>query len=211
MAKIRCQVCGGPVAKGRCKYCGMPYRNDEVLYHLNENRRDHYTHATEKAKQAMRQMEIPLGDKNNTKGNIKTKEEVKKQQQAIRQEAEKRIKSTKPQNMNTSTYKPKGAASGGQKKKSKASTWITVIIFIVIILSSIWPNIVDYVKEKIRYYTDSSYGQENTVEDIYIQDYADSIYNQDYVDSIYGQDYEENIYGQDFLENLEELGSKFGI
>ena len=36
MAGQRCQVCGGKVVNGRCSLCGMPYRNDEVLYHLNE-------------------------------------------------------------------------------------------------------------------------------------------------------------------------------
>ena len=46
MERKRCQVCDGPVVNGRCKLCGMPYRNDETLYHLNENRSDHYRHAT---------------------------------------------------------------------------------------------------------------------------------------------------------------------
>ena len=36
MAGEKCQVCGGRVVNGRCSLCGMPYRNDEVLYHLNE-------------------------------------------------------------------------------------------------------------------------------------------------------------------------------
>ena len=61
--KNRCQVCDGPVVNGRCKLCGMPYRNDETLYHLNENRSDHYRHATSRARAMMRQEEIPLGDK----------------------------------------------------------------------------------------------------------------------------------------------------
>ena len=63
MEKKRCQVCDGPVVNGRCKLCGMPYRNDEILYHLNENRSDHYRHATIRTREAMRQEEIPLGDK----------------------------------------------------------------------------------------------------------------------------------------------------
>ena len=63
MERKRCQVCDGPVVNGRCKLCGMPYRNDETLYHLNENRSDHYRHATSKARAIMRQEEIPLGDK----------------------------------------------------------------------------------------------------------------------------------------------------
>ena len=50
MERKRCQVCEGPIVNGRCKLCGMPYRNDKTLYHLNESRRDHYRHATAKAK-----------------------------------------------------------------------------------------------------------------------------------------------------------------
>ena len=61
MEKKRCQVCDGPIVNGRCKLCGMPYRNDETLYHLNENRSDHYRHATSRARAIMRQEEIPLG------------------------------------------------------------------------------------------------------------------------------------------------------
>ena len=63
MERKRCQVCDGPVVNGRCRLCGMPYRNDETLYHLNENRSDHYRHATSRARAIMRQEEIPLGDK----------------------------------------------------------------------------------------------------------------------------------------------------
>ena len=44
----RCQVCDGPIVNGRCKYCGMPYRNDMELYHLNEDRSEHYRHASAK-------------------------------------------------------------------------------------------------------------------------------------------------------------------
>lgn len=59
----RCQVCDGPVVNGRCKLCGMPYKNDEVLYHLNESRSDHYKHATSRARQEMRTEQIPLPDR----------------------------------------------------------------------------------------------------------------------------------------------------
>ena len=36
---MRCQLCDGPVVGGRCKSCGMPYKNDAVLYHVNEDRK----------------------------------------------------------------------------------------------------------------------------------------------------------------------------
>lgn len=50
---MRCPLCDGPVVNGRCKECGMPYRNDEILYHLNESRDDHYRHASDKARKIM--------------------------------------------------------------------------------------------------------------------------------------------------------------
>lgn len=62
----RCQVCDGPVVNGRCKYCGMPYRNDMELYHLNEDRSEHYRHASAKVRKAMAESEIPLPDRNKT-------------------------------------------------------------------------------------------------------------------------------------------------
>ena len=45
---MRCQLCDGPVVGGRCKSCGMPYKNDAVLYHVNEDRKTHDRHASEK-------------------------------------------------------------------------------------------------------------------------------------------------------------------
>ena len=59
----RCQVCDGPIVNGRCKYCGMPYRNDAVMYHLNENRSEHYRHSSAKVRREMDQSEIPLPDR----------------------------------------------------------------------------------------------------------------------------------------------------
>lgn len=62
MADKNCQVCGGPVENGRCKLCGMPNKRDEVLYHLNENREEHYKHATPKAREILNSRELPLSD-----------------------------------------------------------------------------------------------------------------------------------------------------
>ena len=56
---MRCPLCDGSVVNGRCKDCGMPYRNDEILYHLNESRRDHYQHASDKARKIMREQQRP--------------------------------------------------------------------------------------------------------------------------------------------------------
>ena len=50
---MKCPLCDGTVGNGRCKECGMPYRKDEILYHLNESRSDHYRHASDKARKIM--------------------------------------------------------------------------------------------------------------------------------------------------------------
>ena len=70
----KCQVCGGPVVNGRCKYCGMPYRNDMELYHLNEDRSEHYRHSSAKVRKAMAESEIPLPDRNKTTKKPETEE-----------------------------------------------------------------------------------------------------------------------------------------
>lgn len=59
---MKCPLCDGAVVNGRCRDCGMPYRNDEVLYHLNEDRRSHEKHATDKAKEELLKRMVPLGD-----------------------------------------------------------------------------------------------------------------------------------------------------
>lgn len=59
---MKCPLCDGPVVNGRCRECGMPYKNDELLYHLNEDRRTHEKHATDKAKEELLKRMVPLGD-----------------------------------------------------------------------------------------------------------------------------------------------------
>ena len=70
MAVQRCQVCGGKVVNGRCSLCGMPYRNDEVLYHLNEPREIHYKHASAKVRDMMRQYGQDADQTTQHNGNI---------------------------------------------------------------------------------------------------------------------------------------------
>ena len=104
MKKKRCQICDGPISNGRCKLCGMPYRNDEILYHLNENRSDHYRHATENARRIMREMEVPLGDKEKQKKAKEARSKIQEQQQKVRQEAVQRINTTKTPNRKRSLH-----------------------------------------------------------------------------------------------------------
>lgn len=58
---MKCPLCDGTVVNGRCKECGMPYRNDEILYHLNESRSDHYRHASDKARKIMQTQSAGVG------------------------------------------------------------------------------------------------------------------------------------------------------
>ena len=57
MGVRKCCVCEGSIVNGRCRDCGMPYRRDEELYHLNENRRDHYKHASKEAREKLEKLE----------------------------------------------------------------------------------------------------------------------------------------------------------
>lgn len=85
----KCQVCGGPVVNGRCKYCGMPYRNDMELYHLNEDRSEHYRHSSAKVRKAMAESEIPLPDRNKTTKTPEKKASVKTTQKTIQKTTQK--------------------------------------------------------------------------------------------------------------------------
>lgn len=114
----------------------MPYRNDEVLYHLNENRSDHYRHATPEVRKKMKAQEIPLGDQPKTDANVSSKEEIQARQNAQRQEAMKRIKTTRT----VSAKKVK------TEKKKKGSGLIRLIILIAILSALFRPMIEDIVE-----------------------------------------------------------------
>ena len=154
----RCQVCDGPIVNGRCKYCGMPYRNDMELYHLNEDRSEHYRHASAKVKRAMAESEIPLPDRNKTDSKAAktsaagTRKTVSGTQTARTQTI--RMQNTKVQTSRVQTSGAKKTANqsnstqtartystgkktiqGEKKKSSKAGRifWIIVLILLVVI------------------------------------------------------------------------------
>lgn len=133
----RCQVCDGSVVNGRCRLCGMPYRNDEVLYHLNENKEKHYEHATPKAREIMRQQQIPLGDdkkqrdvyQNAGSRNARqtlTKEQIRAQQERVRKEAMQKM---------TTTRVPVGMKqTKGNEKKNNPGRVLGLVALIYLIL-----------------------------------------------------------------------------
>lgn len=174
----RCQVCDGPVVNGRCKLCGMPYRNEEVLYHLNESRNDHYRHATSGAKKIMKKQEVPLGDKSAVLGHNTSREEIKAHHEKVRQDAVNRMNTTKTQpSGGRTTVKSNGnsrnaayAGSTGSNKSTaytgnnrnvgntaaygrtnsrKAGKTLRLIILLIFLLIALGPELVNYVKEKL--------------------------------------------------------------
>ena len=144
MERKRCQICDAPVVNGRCKLCGMPYRNDELLYHLNENRSDHYRHATSRARAMMRQDEIPLGDKKPS-GNNRSLGDKKPSG------------NNKPGN--PGMYKANvrtGAAGNGEKKSNvytktpakKKKHWLRWLILAIIVFTGV-PGLKDSIQESV--------------------------------------------------------------
>ena len=119
----KCQVCGGPVVNGRCKYCGMPYRNDMELYHLNEDRSEHYRHSSAKVRKAMAEREIPLPDRNKT-----TKKPEKKAAMRTTQKT---------------TQKPK-------KKEARASKNFWRLILVLIVAAGLFAEQWDTIEYRIE-------------------------------------------------------------
>lgn len=147
----RCRVCDGPIANGRCKYCGMPYRNDEVLYHLNESRTDHYRHATPKAQKIMKQQTLPAGDKRQAIGRTSSKEEIREHQQKIRQDAVKRMTETKsgtrpgtkpgtrPQTVGKAVRDGRKEYRTAEAKEKKKRSRFGLLILVLVILFGLVP------------------------------------------------------------------------
>lgn len=165
----KCQVCDGPIVNGRCKYCGMPYRNDEVLYHLNESRSDHYRHAAPNAKKIMRQQAVPAQDRKASLGRTSSKEEIRAHQQKVRQAAVERMTTVKPTAAGSSgnthgsarnirkniehgwgsvqsrgqtvqrSADISGKSAGRSRKQSKKSFRFSLLMTIIIVLFGIFP------------------------------------------------------------------------
>lgn len=138
MEMKKCQICEGPIVNGRCKWCGMPYRNDETLYHLNENRSEHYKHATAKARTQMREREVPLGDRKPAAGK-KTFDTAKKVSYGDRAGSRKTY----------STYtagKTSYKYENGKKKKKRGGKFAKGIL-VWIVLINVLPAFISYISE----------------------------------------------------------------
>ena len=136
----KCPLCDGPVSGGRCTLCGMPYRKDEILYHLNENSRDHYKHVS--GTRAV--------------GKNASEADIRAHQQQIRQEAVKRMTTTKTpaadsgrKSAKKKNLKKAEAAYGSAKKKTGKGK---IILWLIVILLILLPSILDFVEEKADQY-----------------------------------------------------------
>ena len=159
---MRCPLCDGPVVNGRCKDCGMPYRNDEILYHLNESRSDHYQHATDKARKIMREQQKPQGTPKRTNGAAKSgagraavsRQAMQEQQRKIRQEAMQKMSAPRNTAGTTERYT-------GKPKKRSRFVWVWIILILVISLAPAFGDFKDMIQDVVS----SQSGSENTYTD----------------------------------------------
>lgn len=166
---MRCPLCDGPIVNGRCTQCGMPYRNDEVLYHLNESRSDHYKHASTQAKKIMKKQQYPQ-TADTVPGRNATRETIQEHQKKVRQEAVKRM---------TGSTRPVQPGAGKkhqttEKKRSgkKGGKILVVVILLISVLSGLIPGVVELARQAYDEYRYSSW--ENTDEDQAVQDVFDT-------------------------------------
>ena len=129
MAGEKCQVCGGRVVNGRCSLCGMPYRNDEILYHLNEPRDVHYRHA---------------GANRNPNGNRNTGNAAATVRKTV-PAGNTMNKTTADRNRTEVSNQGKKQQNEGRKRNS-----ISWIIWLIVALVALFPQLWDFIVEWIR-------------------------------------------------------------
>lgn len=177
---MKCPLCDGTVVNGRCKECGMPYRKDEILYHLNESRSDHYRHASDKARKIMQAQQRAgagaakaggaAGGKNGSrnssagKGSSRTvsRQTFKEQQKQIRQEAMRKMMDTGNTARSTAKTMQKGwnapgttpnMTGPGQPVKAKKRSWVGILCAVLTILAVLAPlaeELGDTIKETVQ-------------------------------------------------------------
>ena len=130
---MRCQLCDGPVVGGRCKSCGMPYKNDAVLYHVNEDRKTHDRHASEIAREELRNRLAPsetVKKAQQPQPQCKTTGNTAGNQTAYR--AQKHKKTAKTGTVSAS--EKRNTLSSEPKKKKKHQGIFLILSFLIIFL-----------------------------------------------------------------------------
>lgn len=144
---MKCPLCDGSVVNGRCRDCGMPYRNDEILYHLNEDRRSHDKHATDKAREELLKRMVPLGDMKQASGQVSgantRKASGKTGQRNITRTADQKVKDKqKAAAKSKQEFGRSSNSSWSPEKKSKKKKALNRIIFWgLVVLVLVGPSI----------------------------------------------------------------------
>lgn len=170
MAGEKCQVCGGRVVNGRCSLCGMPYRNDEVLYHLNEPREVHYRHASAKVKDMMRQYGQAVGKTTQRSGRMNRSTNMGRNTNAGRNAVVNRNPNGNRKTENAAATVKKTAPAGStvykttvdrnrtevlnqgkkQQKEGRKKSSMSWIIWLIVALVALVPEIWDFIAEWFR-------------------------------------------------------------
>lgn len=164
MAGEKCQVCGGRVVNGRCSLCGMPYRNDEILYHLNEPRDVHYRHASAKVRDMMRQYGQTVDKAAQRGGRVNRSTNTGRNAGANRNpngnrntgNAAATVRKTVPagNTMNKTTADRNRTEVSNQGKKQqnegRKRNSISWIIWLIVALVALFPQLWDFIVEWIR-------------------------------------------------------------
>lgn len=146
---MKCPLCDGPVVNGRCRQCGMPYKNDELLYHLNEDRRTHEKHATDKAKEELLKRMVPLGDTaKQTSSRTVNKNTQKKSSKTIGRSTSQTTEKKARNNQKAAARSKKefgrsNNSSWSSEKKTKKKKSLGGIIFWIIVIFMIARPFVD--------------------------------------------------------------------
>jgi len=153
---MRCPLCDGPVVNGRCKDCGMPYRKDEILYHLNESRSDHYKHASDKARKIMREQQRPQDTPKRMNGAAKStagrttvsRQAIQEQQKKIRRDAMQKMSATRNTAGTTERYTRK-------PKKRSRFVWVWILFILVMSLAPAFGDFKDMIQDVVSSKSDS--------------------------------------------------------
>lgn len=149
---MKCPLCDGPVVNGRCRQCGMPYKNDELLYHLNEDRRTHEKHATDKAKEELLKRMVPLGDTaKQTSSRTVNKNTQKKSSKTIGRSTSQTTEKKARNNQKAAARSKKefgrsnNSSWSSEKKPKKKKSLGGIIFWIIVIFMIARPFVDDFV------------------------------------------------------------------
>lgn len=149
---MKCPLCDGPIVNGRCRDCGMPYRNDELLYHLNEERRTHEKHATDKAKEELLKRMVPLGDAaKQTSSRTVNKNTQKKSSKTIGRSTSQTTEKKARNNQKAAARSKKefgrsnNSSWSSEKKPKKKKSLGGIIFWIIVIFMIARPFVDDFV------------------------------------------------------------------